>query len=79
MAQPVGFPGGGLRLGKNATILAGVGDPNVSSAADVKAARLNYLFIREDAPDGNNWLYRCSASAIFSNGALTSSATWTAK
>ena len=69
----------GIRLGTAMTILFGGGDPNLSSAADVKAAGLNYMYLRTDGPDGNNWLYRCSTAATFVNGKLNSVAVWTAK
>ncbi len=60
-------------------ILCGVGDPNLSSAADVKAARLGYVYLREDSTGANDWLYRCSTAAVFNNGTLASAASWTAK
>ena len=79
MSQPTGYPGGGLRLANHFTILSGQGDPNVSITPDVKGASQNSVFFRSDAPDANNWLYRCSASAVFGNGVLLTAATWTAK
>lgn len=70
----------GLRLGNGFSILFGSADPNASNApADVRGAAVDYAYFRLGSGSGSTWLYRCSAGAVFTNGILTTAATWTAK
>ncbi len=70
----------GLRFGPGFSILFGSADPNSASApADVQGATVDYAYVRLGTGSGNTWLYRCSASAVLSNGVIVTPAVWTAK
>ena len=69
----------GLRLGAGFTILFGASDPNSASApSDVKNASVDYAYFRLGTGNTSTWIYRCTASAVFSNGVLTTAAVWAA-
>ena len=70
----------GHRFGNGFTLLFGTADPNSAAAPpDVQGAGVDWAYFRLGTGSASTWLYRCSASAIFSNGVLTTPAVWTAK
>jgi hypothetical protein len=70
----------GLRFGAGFTILFGASDPNSATAPpDVRAAAIDYAYFRLNTGSASTWIYRCSQSAVFSNGQLIQAAVWTAK
>jgi hypothetical protein len=74
MPQTVGYPGNGVELGKNRVrILTGVGAPSASSTLDVESAGVGSLYLRTDVGQ----LWQCTAAAVFTNGVVTTAATWT--
>ena len=74
MSQVVGFPGGGIELGKNRVrLLTGAGSPSASNTPDVQSAGVGSLYTQTDA--AGVWV--CSAAATFANGVLLNAASWT--
>ena len=70
----------GLRLGNGFSILFGTADPNATTAPpDVAGAAIDYAYFRLGTNSASTWLYRCSQSATFSNGKITTPAVWVAK
>jgi hypothetical protein len=65
MGQPVGYPGGGLRLTQRCVVLAGNGNPNASATTDVQQAGLSSLYLQLDA--AGVWI--CTTAAILPSGA----------
>jgi hypothetical protein len=73
MSQVVGYPCGGIELGKNRVrLLTGIGAPSASSTADVQSAGVGSIYSQTDAIG----LWVCSAPATFQNGVLLSAAVW---
>jgi hypothetical protein len=69
----------GIRLGNGFSILFGNADPNASTApADVQGGQIDYCYFRLGSNSTSTWLYRCTASAVFSNGVLITAAVWAA-
>jgi hypothetical protein len=69
----------GHRFGPGFTILYGSADPNSPTAPlDVQGASADYCYFRLASGNSSTWLYRCSVSAIFQNGVITTPATWVA-
>ena len=69
----------GLRLGNGFSILFGTADPNATNApADVKGASVDYCYFRLASGNTSTWFYRCTASAVFQNGAIITPAVWAA-
>jgi hypothetical protein len=69
----------GYRFGPGFSILFGTADPNSASAPnDVKGAAIDYCYFRLGTGNTSTWLYRCTASAVFSNGVIVTPAIWAA-
>ncbi len=78
MPQVTGFPDNGLALGKSLYILAGTGDPAVSTTPDVVDAAVGSLYLRRDAPDATHALYVCTSRGTDPTSGASISM-WTAK
>ena len=75
MSQPTGYPGGGLELGKNRVrLLTGIGSPSAIATPDVQSAGVGSLYLQTDIAG----IFLCTAPATFTDGVVTTAATWTA-
>jgi hypothetical protein len=69
----------GQRFGPGFTVLFGSADPNSTAAPpDVQSGQIDYAYFRLGSGNASTWLYRCSVSAVFQNGVITTPATWVA-